>query len=199
MNELKFNDILQLEIVGKFTIFAVVVKVEQDIVRLEVNHEHYQNAKQIVLGDIVYANVHTQTGTRQMESVVLKTFDENHCIEIKNTPTWTNIHKRDFVRVDDSFEFKFKAGLFSKYKATATNISAGGIAFRTEKPIFHAGEKITCLFGPGIFGLAPLTCKAKIVKAVNRHCAAQFILLSEADEDRIAKRVFKILSDKQNL
>ena len=47
MNELKLNDILKIDVTGKFTLIAVVVGVNEKTVRLEIDHEHYQNGRNI--------------------------------------------------------------------------------------------------------------------------------------------------------
>ena len=104
------------------------------------------------------------------------------------------IQKREHVRAVDDFLFSLEFNNTS-YDCKCLNISSKGIAFSCEYKDLKISDNVIIFFEDYIFGV-DITAQAEIIKKNDDYIVAKFNNLSEYDENKIVKRIFKILAKK---
>ncbi len=194
MDELRKNHILQLKTRKNENMNGVVVDFEKDRILVLISDESIDEAKKIKELDELLVHAHTHCGIKKMVSNVISKLNWKNQIIIENNPAVPVVQKREFVRVLSDHNFIAEKNN-EEYDCTCINISAGGIAFFAQKPVFQAEDEITIKFSRKDFGKDIIT-SAKIIKSYNNEYTAQYINLDKYDADKIVKYVFNLIAKK---
>lgn len=195
MDELRKNQKVLLELRDGTVFSGITLDYTQDRVRILIT-DKYEFFNKINELDELLAIVQTHLGIKKMKSSVISTPNKNNHIIIENTKTIPVIQKREFVRVVTDFQFN----IFNPKKNTKTlgysiNLSAGGIAFYTEKEKFDLEDDVIVAFSSDDFE-KEIIANAKIIKVKDNVHIAKFINLKAVDENKIVKYVFKLIAKK---
>ncbi len=194
MDELKKNNILHIELRDGSKIKGIVEDYQKDRVMVLVDNSSIETAKKINELDDLEITAETQFGLKKMFSSVIYSLNNSNCIVIENTPSLQVTQKRAHVRAVDDFEFQIEYNDKS-YSAKCINISASGIAFKTDNADFELNKKINIIFEEDIFS-KKITCQAEIIKKNDDNYSAVYTEINEHDQNKIVKRIYKLLSKK---
>ena len=190
MDELRKKHRIQFTFNGVI-INGFVVDYTTDRVMVSIFENSIPTAKLIKELDELEIDVYTHYGIKKMVSSVISELNSSGCIVIENSPAFSVNQKRQFARVTCSFKFKIIKNS-KTIDCECTNISAGGIAFKSFDQNFSIGDEVKFCFFECDFG-RDIICFAEIVKKDDDIYAAQFKKLSLYDEDRIVKYIFKLM------
>lgn len=193
MKEIRKNNKLVISLRDKTLINGVIYDYTDDRILVLIDKNDIDLAKKIQELDDIALRIETHLGNKLMLSSVISHLDKYNCILIENNPEVVVAQKRQAVRVAVDFHFFVVKG--TKYlDCVSNNISAGGMSF-TSKTKFELDEELTIEFPVNIFGKS-ITTHARVLKITNINYAVKFLDLSQNDEDKIVKYIFKMMVKK---
>jgi len=192
MKEIRKNHTVNLFSQDDTRIEGIVADYEKDRVLIKINNESIESAKKLKELDLIFVNVYTHFGLKNMYSCVISKLDSDNCILIENNPAIPVEQKREFVRVTSDFEFNIKKNN-QIYKCVCVNISSGGVAFICKDINLSINEIINITYPKSEFS-KDIVCSAKIIKAQDNNYTAKHIEINHHDADKIMKRVFELLT-----
>ena len=196
MNELRKNQKVLLELHDKTIVNGVVVDYASDRVMISIEYDSIDKASKIHELDDVVAIVDTHLGIKKMKSTVISALNKNDCIVIENNDAIEVMQKWEFVRVNTNLNFTiYYPNVDMLILCVAQNLSAGGIAFKSQNQKFNLGDDVIIKFSSDYFE-KDIRVNAKIIKNESDISVAQFYGLKQSDEDRIVKYVFKLIAKK---
>lgn len=191
MDEIRLNNKVDIETQKGAALKGSVTLVEYDRVAVNIDDEYLDEAKKIKELDELKIAAKTHFGIKTMISAVISTLDKYDNIVVENNPSLSVEQKREHVRVMCNFNILVnKNDILTN--AAAKNISAGGIAISLEEKL-NLGDEIEITFPKEIFE-QDFKCSAKIIKINDDNYIAQFDNISETNESKITKYVFKNVS-----
>ncbi len=193
MKEIRKNNKLIISLKDKTLVHGVVYDYSDDRLLVLIDKNDIEKAKKLQELDEIALRVETHLGNKLMISTVISELNKYNCIIIENNPEIIVAQKRQAVRVSVHFPFFVnKAGKL--LECHTTNISAGGLAF-TSKHTFEQDENINIEFPAHIFDKKICTT-ARILKVAPDFYAVKFLDLTQNDEDKIVKYIFKMMVKK---
>ena len=145
MDELKKNNIVEIELSDGSIITGVVLDLSYDRVSVLVNDDSATAAAKLSELESIKVLAKTSFGLKTMRSHVISSIDGRNCIIIENNPSANTLQRREHVRVTDDFIFAIKYQ-GNTYKPKCINVSGGGIAFEYDKDTFQLGQKVDLIF-----------------------------------------------------
>ena len=194
MDELKKNNTLHIVLKNGSKITGTVEDYQKDRVMVHIAENCIDIAKSLNELDELKVTAMTSFGVKMMTSSVISTLNSSCCIVIENNPSVPVEQKRGHVRAVDDFKFQIKNN-DNIYIGQCLNISASGLAFKTQGIEFEVGEIVDLVFPKEVY-LKAIECSIEILRKNNDHYTSRFNKINEHDADKIVKRIFKLLSRK---
>ena len=191
MDELKRNQTVKITLKSGQSLQGEIIDFSDDRVMILIYPEDFEIAKSIKELDELKVTVKTHLGLKDMISNVISEFNSINCITIENRESVPIVQRREFVRVATDIKFKLSKG-DKIYDCTCMNISAGGVAFKLINSDLEVDDEVLLAF-PKIYFEKDIMIKAKIIKKEKNRFVAKYFDLSQWDEDRIVKYVFKTI------
>lgn len=191
MDEIRRNHIVRIKLQGGEIIEGEVLDYSSDRVKVLVFPYSTETALKLKELDEFDVFVHTHMGIKEMHSCLINELDSINCLVIENQPSKPVIQKRAFVRVLSDIKFKIIKNN-DEISCVCVNISAGGIAFISNKDAFKTGDSVQICFSKEQFE-KDMLIKAIILKENLNWYVAKYEDINPRDEDRIVKYVFKTI------
>lgn len=196
MDEVRKNQIVQMETKGKTKFEGIVFSYTKDRIAVLVSYDSLQEAKKINELDKLLVKINTHLGVKQMFSHVIDPLARNNCVVIENNEALPIVQKREFVRVLSSFTFKIEKEDESVFECYCLNISGGGIAFSSPNCAFELGEKVLITLPEQEFE-KEIEISGSIIKIYDSHYVIKYDNnIASGDEGKIIKHVFKLIAQK---
>jgi len=191
MDEIKRNQTVKIALKSGKLIQGEIIDFSDDRVMVLVYPEDLETAKTIRELEEIKVTVKTHLGLKDMISSVISELNSINCITIENREAVPIVQRREFVRVATDIKFKLSKG-DKIYDCVCMNISAGGVAFKVINSDLEVDDEVTLAFPKTYFEKEIIT-KAIIIKKEKGWFVAKYFGLSQWDEDRIVKYVFKTI------
>lgn len=191
MDEIRRNHIIRIRLKNGEFVEGEVLDYSPDRVKVLVFPYSIENALSLKELDEFDVFVHTHLGIKEMPSCLISELDSINCIIIENNQSKQIEQKRAFVRVLSDLKFKIIKN-DDEFSCVCVNISAGGVAFITNKNAFNVGDMVKIHY-PSEYFEKDINLNAVILKENSNWYVAKYVAPNPRDEDRIVKYVFKTI------
>ncbi len=172
---------------------GIIETVEEDRLKIYYSKEFESYAWALSEGDEIITQVHTASGIKTMNSIVIYAPSTDGELIIENANAIPMGQKREFVRAAIEFRFFIKIGE-RLIGATAKDISAGGIKFVPDEAVFDINDEIEIKFLEEDFG-KELNVKSVIINIMGEKYIAKYIQINDYERDKLSGFCLKALSD----
>ncbi len=194
MNVIRLAQKLQIKTKDNNIIHGFVSDYTFDRIMIKIADDDVNMAKSLKELDDIFIIISTHLGIKHMNSTVITQINSNNSIIVENNKMLEVEQKREFVRVVSNLKFVVEFDL-KIINCQAINISAGGIAFKSDTNLFKVDDKIKIKFSEKDLG-KNIICNAIIIKVQDSMLVAKYTDLNPHDEDKIMGYVFKLITYK---
>lgn len=172
---------------------GLIETVEEDRLKIYYSKEFESYAWALSEGDEVVAQVHTPSGIKTMNSIVMYAPSTDGELIIENAQAIPMGQKREYVRAAVEFRFFIKIGE-KLIGATAKDVSAGGIKFVPDESTLDINDKVEIKLLEEDFG-KELNIKGVIINIIGEKYIAKYTQINDYERDKISGFCIKTLSN----
>ncbi len=172
---------------------GLIETVEEDRLKIYYSKEFESYAWALSEGDEIIAHVHTPSGIKTMNSLVMYAPSTDGELIIENAQAIPMGQKREYVRAAAEFRFFIKIGE-RLIGATAKDISAGGIKFVPDEPVLDINDEVEVKLLEEDFG-KELIIKSAIINIMGEKFIAKYTQINDYERDKISGFCIKTLSN----
>lgn len=172
---------------------GLIETVEDDRLKIYYSKEFESYAWALSEGDEIIVQVHTPSGIKTMNSLVMYAPSTDGELIIENAQAIPMGQKREYVRAAAEFRFFIKIGE-RLIGATAKDISAGGIKFVPDEPVLDINDEVEVKLLEEDFG-KELIIKSVIINIMGEKFIAKYTQINDYERDKISGFCIKTLSN----
>ncbi len=172
---------------------GLIETVEDDRLKIYYSKEFESYAWALSEGDEIIVQVHTSSGIKTMNSLVMYAPSTDGELIIENAQAIPMGQKREYVRAAAEFRFFIKIGE-RLIGATAKDISAGGIKFVPDEPVLDINDEVEVKLLEEDFG-KELIIKSVIINIMGEKFIAKYTQINDYERDKISGFCIKTLSN----
>ena len=172
---------------------GIIETAEEDRLKIYYSKEFESYAWALSEGDEIIVQVHTSSGIKTMNSLVMYAPSTDGELIIENAQAIPMGQKREYVRAAAEFRFFIKIGE-RLIGATAKDISAGGIKFVPDEPVLDINDEVEVKLLEEDFG-KELIIKSVIINIIGEKFIAKYTQINDYERDKISGFCIKTLSN----
>ncbi len=172
---------------------GIIETAEEDRLKIYYSKEFESYAWALSEGDEIIVQVHTSSGIKTMNSLVMYAPSTDGELIIENAQAIPMGQKREYVRAAAEFRFFIKIGE-RLIGATAKDISAGGIKFVPDEPVLDINDEVEVKLLEEDFG-KELIIKSVIINIMGEKFIAKYTQINDYERDKISGFCIKTLSN----